>query len=129
MGALDQDVHAICAYGADEECGEKPKEESGALEGVRHRENAGSQTTFEEVNEGVQVGSRMRKLPVLERVVKSGFLIVWPLHKGQCRSISERNGHFIFLALVSANPKVLARALRTLSRLTLTSVILHYHVS
>ena len=50
----------------------------------------------------------MGEFAMLERVIKGGLLVGRSLHERQGRAICDRNGHVIFLALVSAKPAALA---------------------
>lgn len=111
MGALDQYVHTVGAYRADEEGGEQAEEETGALEGNGHRQDTRAQATLEQMDEGVHVAGRMGQLTVLERIVEGRLLVVRPLDQRQRRAIRKRDRHLIFLALVSAMQRQLVRAI------------------
>jgi len=108
MGGLDQDVDTVGADRADEEGCEEAEDETGITESHRHRENARAQASLEQMNERIEVRSGMGKFAMFKRIVKGGLLIGWPLHERQGRTVRDRNGHIIFLALVSAKPAVLA---------------------
>lgn len=108
MGGLDQDVDAVGADRADEEGGEEAEGETSVAEGHRHREYARAQAPLEQMYERVEVRGGMGELAVLERIVKGGLLVGRSLHERQGRAVRDRNGHVIFLTLVSAKPVALA---------------------
>ena len=58
--------------------------------------------------ECVEVRRGMGEFAMLEWVIKGGLLVGRSLHERQGRAIRDRNGHVIFLALVSAKPAALA---------------------
>lgn len=107
MGGLDQDVDAVGADRADEEGGEEAEGETGVAEGHRHCEYTRAQAPLEQMYERVEIRSGMGELAMLERIVKSSLLVGRSLHERQGRAVRDRNGHVIFLALVSAKPAAL----------------------
>lgn len=70
MRASDQHVHAVGADRAHYQRTQQSHDPTGVPEGVRHRQDAGADVTFEQVHHGVEIGGRVLEIAVAERVVR-----------------------------------------------------------